>query len=160
MRKIFLLLLVLLVLAPVFSTMLVVLAENVPVCLEQPDYDRGLVPWAIDPGLIQGHLLPAIPNDPNGWRVPAGPWTRTATACDPEGHPFTIKYEAGPVPVNITRSPPANTWTISVQYLPPGRHLFVFSATDEPGEGYSGPATRFVTIAVEAVMENLPPVIH
>lgn len=149
-RKLVILVALLALLGLAWGRTFVLMAAEPNACIQE-SMSPALVPWTIDPSLIQGSLLPAIPGSQNGWQVPRGKWTRTARACDPEGHPFTIEFVEGPAPATVSYDPAAQTWTVVVENLPVGKHLFVFKATDSPGPDYDGPKTRFVTIAVEGL---------
>jgi len=93
-RKLVILVALLALLGLAWGRTFVLMAAEPDACIQQ-SMSPSLVPWTIDPSLIQGSLLPAIPGDQNGWQVTAGRWERTARACDPEGHPFTIEFVFG-----------------------------------------------------------------
>jgi hypothetical protein len=118
-------------------------------CLPNPG-DPATIPWAHDPNLIDGVLLPAD-RDPNGeplWRVPAGKYNRTGTACDPEGDPIDVELVAGTVAATVEVDPNGGLWHLRAE-LPPGEHAFTVRAVDRPK--YGSPATRYHTVLVEAV---------
>lgn len=58
----------------------------------QADY-RQVCPISIDPNALVGveAVLPPIPNDPNTWTLPAGPWSRALLTCDPDGDDIVVE---------------------------------------------------------------------
>jgi len=155
----------LIVICAACGTQLVVLAvASDPATLVQPDY-RGTPAFnAImepDPNVTDWDpIVGPIANDPNTWRVPAGPYRRELVLNDPEGDPILKpSIIATNVPDGkIVSGPDPGTWFFEVS--PPDFWVHLLLA-DDPDPAVADPNERRVFIMAKVSRAtNRPPVLY
>ena len=137
-----------------------------PAALAQPDY-RGTPAFdavmELDPNQVQWDpIIGPIANDPNTWRVPAGPYRRELILLDPEGDPILKpSIIATNVPGGkIVAGPTLGTWFFEGLVSPPNFwvHLLL---QDDPDPAIADPNERRVFIMAKVSRAtNRPPVVY
>ena len=89
------------------------------------------------------------------WTRPAGPWTRSGSYCDPQGHPVSIESLTPGWTVTLDRE--TSTWTLSGD-VQPGPNYVLVEAVDEPGEFTTSESRRY-TVCVWGLEANTSPVL-